>query len=87
VAFLGVVGICKLLAVLAWCKCSSNEQDRERVFADEPFSLEALGDFLGAATQINVDAERIGDGPVDGCLVLQRADYTTLREVSRSASR
>ena len=57
---------------------------RVRVFADEPFSLEALGDFLGAATQINVDAERLGDGPVDGCLVLQRADYTTLREVTGS---
>jgi hypothetical protein len=57
---------------------------RVRVFADEPFSLEALGDFLGAATQINVDAERLGDSPAEGCLVLQRADYTTLREVTGS---
>jgi hypothetical protein len=55
---------------------------RVRVFADEPFSLEALGDFLGAATQITVDPDRFGDGPVDGCLVLQRADNTTLREVT-----
>jgi hypothetical protein len=55
---------------------------RVRVFADEPFSLEALGDFLGAATQITVDPERFGDGPVEGCLVLQRADNTTLREVT-----
>jgi hypothetical protein len=44
---------------------------RVRVFADEPFSLEALGDFLGAATQVNVDPERLGDGPVEGCLVLK----------------
>jgi hypothetical protein len=57
---------------------------RVRVFADGPFSLEALGDFLGAATQITVDPERLGNGPVDGCLVLQRADYTTLREVTGS---
>jgi hypothetical protein len=54
------------------------------VFADEPFSLEALGNFLGATTQINLDAERHGDGPVDGCLVLQWADYTTLKEVTSS---
>jgi hypothetical protein len=57
---------------------------RVRVFADGPFSLEVLGDFLGAATQINVDPERLGDGPVDGCLVLQRADFTTLKEVTGS---
>jgi hypothetical protein len=57
---------------------------RVRVFADEPFSLEALGDFLGATTQINVDTERLGDGPVDGCLVLPWADYTALKEVTSS---
>jgi hypothetical protein len=57
---------------------------RVRVFTDEPFSIEALGDFLGATTQITVDPEQPGDGPVEGCLVLQWADYTTLKEVTDS---
>jgi hypothetical protein len=35
---------------------------RVRVFADEPFSLEALGDFLGAVTQINGFPGRAGVG-------------------------
>jgi hypothetical protein len=54
---------------------------RVRVFADQPFDVEALREYLERASRFSQDAERMGDGPVDGCLVLQRADYSQLREV------
>lgn len=54
---------------------------RLRVFADQPFDAEALRDYLERASRFSQDTERMGDGPVEGCLVLQRADYAELKEV------
>jgi hypothetical protein len=52
-----------------------------RVFTDQPFDVEALRNYLERASRFSQDTERMGDGPVGGCLVLQRADYSQLREV------
>ena len=54
---------------------------RVQVFADQPFNVEALREYLERASRFSQDAERLGDGPVDGCLVLQKADYSVLKEV------
>ena len=52
-----------------------------QVFTDQPFDVEALRDYLERASRFSQDTERMGDGPVGGCLVLQRAAYSQLREV------
>jgi hypothetical protein len=52
-----------------------------RVFADQPFDVEALRHYLEQASRFSQDTERMGDGPVNGCLVLQKADYSELKEV------
>jgi hypothetical protein len=48
---------------------------------DEDFSLEELQSYLENSTHFSQDTDRCGTGPVD-TLVLQRADYTTLKEVA-----
>jgi hypothetical protein len=53
---------------------------RVRVFADQPFDVEALRDYLDRASCFSQDTERMGAGP-EGCLVLQVADYSGLIEV------
>ncbi len=55
---------------------------RVRVFAAQPFDAEALRDYLERASCFSQDTERMGAGPVEGCLVLQRADYSQLREIT-----
>jgi hypothetical protein len=54
---------------------------RVRAFTDQPFDVEALRDYLERASRFCQDTERMGDGPVTGCLVLQKADYSVLKEV------
>jgi hypothetical protein len=56
-----------------------------QVFTDQPFGVEALRDYLERASRFSQDTERMGDGPVEGCLVLQWADYSTLEEVKPTA--
>ncbi len=53
-----------------------------RVFTDRPFDVEALRDYLERASRFSQDTERMGDGPVTGCLVLQHADYSVLKEIN-----
>src|SRR5260370_12511684 len=55
-----------------------------RVITDRPFDLADLRDYLERASRFAVDTERIGGGPVEGCLGLQRADYSVFREVKRA---
>jgi hypothetical protein len=54
---------------------------RVRVFTDQPFDVEELRDYLERASRFSQDTERMGDGPVNACLVLQNADYSELKEV------
>ncbi|SRR6266542_902306 len=54
---------------------------RVRVSTDQPFDVEALRAYLERASRFSQDTERMGDGPVDGSLVLQIADYSVLKEV------
>jgi hypothetical protein len=57
-----------------------------RVYIDQPFDLEALRDYLERAIRFSQDTERMGDGPVKGCLVLQKADYSRLKEMTAQPS-
>jgi hypothetical protein len=56
---------------------------RVRVFADRPFTLEELRDYLVRATRLGLDVDANGEGPVPGSLVLQAADFDGFREVTR----
>jgi hypothetical protein len=56
-----------------------------RVITDQPFDVEALRDYLERASRFSQDTDRVGNGPVKGCLVLQWADYSTLEEVKPTA--
>ncbi len=54
---------------------------RIRACSEADFTLEDLRDYLARATRLSVDTQRMGDGPVDGSVVLQTADFSRLLEV------
>jgi hypothetical protein len=56
---------------------------RIEVRCDEDFTLDELLCYLENSTSFSQDCDRCGTGPVEGSLVLQRSDYTTLREIER----
>jgi hypothetical protein len=59
---------------------------RVRVYTNRPFDLETLRDYLNRWARVGVDCENTNDGPQDDCLILQRADYSALKEVKPGPS-
>jgi hypothetical protein len=55
---------------------------RIEFYADDSYSPEDLRAYLEASTHFCQDVDRGGNGPGDDTLVLQRADYSRLREVT-----